>query len=125
MISLKELLNESLQINEGLSPEIKRFLQSPDCTKCTTDLGSGWIIGPSFDYYVKNTEAAFDETLQTCINKFGGVNICGEIVTKPIKMKEALKMAENNGEDPEGSMWFVYNEGEEYPAIWSDFLVQY
>lgn len=124
MKSLKDRIYENLQINEASIPaKARKYISSAE--EVTTDDGEGWIIGKGFDYYDQRDADIFSENLKLCLDLFGGADIAGEIVTKPIKMSDALDYAESNGEEPEGTMYFVYNKGEKYPMVWSDFLIQW
>lgn len=126
MKGLTELIKESLKesmVMEALSPKAKKYLRSAD--EVITDDGDGWVIGKSFDFYDDDDADVFAENLKLCLDLFGVVFIGGDDVTKPIDMDEALEMIERNGEDPEGTMYFVYNEGDRGPAVWSDFLINW
>ena len=121
-VLIKESLRESL-VMEGLSPKAKKYLRQAD--EVITDEGDGWVIGHGFDYYDDADEKVFAENLKLCIDLFGGASIAGEDVTKPIKMEEALEISNDNGEEPEGTMYFVYHDGDQYPSVWTDFLINW
>ena len=122
MKSLKDCINES-RVNEASIPtKIKKL--TVDVMPGDIDGEDGWIIGDSWDFDDNSTEKIFDETLKDILRVFKRVK-CGDIITKPISMKEAYDMLIDNGEEPEGTMRFAYVSGDSEPWVYTDLLLRY
>lgn len=124
MRTLKDSINES-RVNEAAIPALVKKLKLNVETAEIDMEGYGYVLGDGFDYYDKGTEKTFDENLKEILRVFKKVNMSGEIVTKPISMKEALSYAEDNGEEPEGTMYFVFVEDFDEPTIYTDLLIRW
>lgn len=122
MKDLKDFLNKS--VNESAVPAILRKLDSDiEIERVEGQDGSGWLIGEWLDPFDgEYSNDYFRLYTEECIKVFKSVQIAGEDIKRPVTLKKALGLLEQNGEDPEGNLGYVLLDGEKTPILFSDVM---
>lgn len=128
MISLKDLLNESLQqVNEVRIPATIKKVNLDVDRVYSDDYGYGWLIG---GWWGSDSEDRYEEALKECLRVFKKVDAEGVDIKKPTPFDKLVEeMVDSIGGDIDelynNTMGFILIDGEKIPQVHSDMFWEY